>query len=83
MFFFTMKREIDVRPILPGGYGTEDEADAARAEQLVLFPEAEFSAVLEEGEDYRNHYPNVRARVANADGSEDLVWSDGVRTPLT
>lgn len=83
MFYYTMKRETDVRPLLTGGCSTENEANATRAAQLAAFPEIELGAVFEEDEDYPNRYPNVRARVANADGSEDLVWSDGARTPLT
>lgn len=82
MFYFTMKREIDVRPVLYGGYSVEDEANAETASLLAMYPEAEFGAIFEEASDYRDRYPNVRARVANADGSEDLVWSDGVRTPM-
>lgn len=81
MFYFTVKRDTDVRPKLVGWYASSDEANLEKAAMAALFPTAEFSNVFEESADYCNTYPHVQACVSNLDGSEDHVWSDGVRTP--
>jgi hypothetical protein len=79
MFFFTAKTESDQRPRLIS-FDTEVDANAARASTLVEFPTAEVGGVFEESHNYPSSFPHVMGIVTNLDGSEDLLWSDGVRT---
>lgn len=80
MWYFTRKLSADQRPILQ--MGESQEAAAAQRQMLLdTFPDAELGEVFEESADYQNTFPHAIGCVANADGSEDLLWSDGQRTP--
>lgn len=79
MFFFTVKTESDQRPHLVQS-DTEVGAESVRASTLVEFPTAEVGDVFEESSNYYNVFPHVMGIISNLDGSEDLLWSDGVRT---
>lgn len=81
MWCLTIKKLTDQRPVLHM-YDTQELAEASRVAFVAEFPDAEVSSVFEEDANYRNIYPHVMGLVTNSDGSVDLLWSDGVRTPM-
>lgn len=82
MWYLTVKKITDQRPVLHGQLASQDAADVYRAVLVAEFPDAEVSAVFEEDDNYRNIFPHVMGLVTNSDGSLDFLWSDGVRTPM-
>lgn len=80
MFYFTAKKTTDPRALLYSS-DTQEGADAGHAALLNDFPDAEVGDVFESDLAYQQAYPNVRAIISNLDGSEDLLWSDGMYTP--
>lgn len=80
MWFFTMKKVSESRPTLMS-HVSEEDATTARAAAISEFPDAELSEVFEEAGTYQCTFPHVNGECTNLDGSLDLLWSDGVRTP--
>jgi len=82
MWYLTVQKTTDQRPVLHGQFDSQDAADAYKAAVMVAFPDAEMSAVFEEDGNYPNVFPHVMGLVTNSDGSVDFLWSDGVRTSM-
>lgn len=80
MWYFTMKTATDQRPTLQ--MAESEEAAIAQKQSLLLqCPTGQFGDVFEETVDYANTFPHCIGSAAIADGSEELLWSDGQRTP--
>jgi|MudIll2142460700_1097286.scaffolds.fasta_scaffold00022_33 hypothetical protein len=80
MWYFTMQKVSDSRPGLLV-CATEAEAITQKAQLVSDFPDAVFGDIFEASGEYYCTFPHVIGECTNADGSLDLLWSDGVRTP--
>ena len=82
MWYFTKKADSDQRPVLEMAE-SESEANAARQALSEADPLAVLGSVFEETHDYQFSFPRICGVVSLSDGSEELVWTDGVRTTKT
>lgn len=80
MWYFTKKSGTDVRPTLQMAE-TESAANEMKQAALELDPTTVLGDVFEESHDYQFSFPRINGAVTLSDGSEELTWTDGVRTP--